>query len=109
MNPYLAASKQLRRSASESIAQMCLELGKGHFNWVQVGRIGWQKEQPYSCGADGLLCCLALMDGEIVENDAVAGNQYCGRISLFSSIDASVDPTSSKGAAGRTNPSLYMR
>ncbi len=88
---------------------MCLELGKGHFNWVQVGRIGWQKEQPYSCGADGLLCCLALMDGEIVENDAVAGNQYCGRISLFSSIDASVDPTSSKGAAGRTNPSLYMR
>jgi len=59
---------------------MRLELGEGHFDGIEVGAVGRQKEEPCPFCSDGLLGRLAFMRGEVVENDDVSFTQGGGEL-----------------------------
>jgi hypothetical protein len=45
------------------LAQVCLDLGEGLFNWIKVGRISGQKQEPGASLLQILRGLLALVDG----------------------------------------------
>ena len=46
---------------------MGLELGKGHFDWIEVGRGFRQEEHPGTACMDGSLGLGAFVNGQIIE------------------------------------------
>jgi len=67
---------QIRKSAGGGVAQMALELGKGHFNGVEVGAIGRQIAHGGAFGLDQPGDGRGLVDAEVVEDDDIAGVQF---------------------------------
>ena len=53
-------------------AQMRLEFGEGHFDGIEVGAVGRQKQQPSASLADGLFGGRAFVGGQIVQDDDIA-------------------------------------
>jgi len=53
-------------------AQEGFELGKGHFDWIKIGTVGRQKQDPGAPGPDRLLGGFALMGRQIVHDDDIA-------------------------------------
>ena len=51
---------------------MGLEFGESHFDWIEVGAVGRQEQQPGAGGADCGVCCWAFVAAEIIHNDNVA-------------------------------------
>jgi len=51
---------------------MGLELGEGHFDRVEIGRVLRQKQEPGALGLQALRRLWTLVDGEVVEDDHVA-------------------------------------
>jgi hypothetical protein len=54
-------------------AQEGFEFGEGHLDWIEVGAVGRQKEEPGAFGANGPLGCGAFVGREIVGDNDVAG------------------------------------
>ena len=54
-------------------AKQGFELGEGHFDWIEIRAVGRQKQEPSSAVANGFFGLGALMGGEIVEDNDVAG------------------------------------
>ena len=52
-------------------AQMRLEFGEGHFDGIEVGAVGRQKQQPSAPLADGLLGGRAFVGGQVIQADGV--------------------------------------
>lgn len=52
-----------------------LEFSESHFDWIQVGAIGRQEEEPGTAFSEDSLCLFAFVAREIVENDDVAGTE----------------------------------
>lgn len=59
-----------------------LEFGEHLFNWIEIGAVRRQKQQPsadrFDCGAN----CLALMAGEIIHDDKISWPK-CWQQKLF--------------------------
>src|SRR3984885_2885261 len=53
-------------------AQMGLELGEGHFDWIEIWTIGGQEQDPCAPGANGLVSGRAFMGRQVVHDDDVA-------------------------------------
>ena len=88
---------------------MRLEFGEGHFDRVEVGRIGRQEQEPCAFGPDGLFGSLAFVRRKIVEDDDIARRQ--GRDQLRfdpcfenEAVDRSVDHPG-RGEAVTSQPS----
>lgn len=56
-------------------SQQRLELGKSHFDWVQIRRVWRQEQKPGPGFADGSLDFGILMARQIIQDDEVAGLQ----------------------------------
>jgi hypothetical protein len=54
------------------LSEMGLELGKGHFDRVEIGRIGRQKQHPGAPVSDDFFGAGALVNWQVVENDDVS-------------------------------------
>ena len=54
---------------------MCLELGEGHLDRIEVWRVGRQEEEPGASALQAFGGFGALVDGEVVENDHIARRQ----------------------------------
>ena len=59
---------------------MSLELGKGHFDWIEVWAVGRQEEKPGAPLLEDGFGLFAFVTAEVVENDHVAQPQ--GRCEL---------------------------
>lgn len=55
------------------LSEPFLELGEGHFDWVEVRAVGWQEQQACAALPDESFDFLSLMAGEVVQNDDIAG------------------------------------
>jgi hypothetical protein len=55
--------------------EMSLEFGKGHFDRIEVGAVGWQEEKPGAPLLEDGFRLFALMAGQVVEDDDVARPQ----------------------------------
>jgi hypothetical protein len=53
-------------------AQMGLELGEDHFDWIEIWTIGRQEQDPCAPGANGLVSGRAFMGRQVVHDDDVA-------------------------------------
>lgn len=58
------------------LSELCLELREGHFYGIEVGRVGWQRQEPGAALTHQLGRPLALVEGDIVEDDDVAWHQF---------------------------------
>ena len=68
--------------ADGSGAQMGLEFCEGHFDWVEIGAIGRQKEDPCALVEDGFLGDRTLVSRQIVHDDNVALFEGRGELGL---------------------------
>jgi hypothetical protein len=59
---------------------MGFELGKGHFDGIEVGAIGWEEEEPGAAFFEDGVGLLAFVTREIVEDDHVAGLERGGEL-----------------------------
>ena len=57
---------------------MSLELGEGHFDRVENWAVGPQKQEPTPIGLEQRRGLVALVGGEVVEDDDGAGLQLGG-------------------------------
>jgi hypothetical protein len=64
-------------------AEMGLELGKGHFDGIEVGAIGREEEEPCATFLEDGGGLLALVAGEVVEDDDVTRLQCRGQLRLY--------------------------
>jgi hypothetical protein len=64
-----------------------LALREGHFDGVEVGTVGRQKQQPCAPVPDERLGPLAFVAGEIVQDDDVAGLEGRGKLGLDVSLE----------------------
>ena len=69
-------------SSFGGLSEHCLELCEGHFDGVEVGRIGWQEEEPRATPLNDLSNPIALVGAQIVEDDDVAGRKRWGEYAL---------------------------
>jgi hypothetical protein len=89
-------------------AQMRLEFGEGHFDGIEVGAVGRQKQQPSASLADGLFGGRAFVGGQIVQDDDVAllqrGDELGAHVGLEDRpVDRRVDdPRRGQGAAAQS-------
>ena len=51
------------------------ELGKDLLNWIEIGRIWGQEEQPCADRADGLADGFSFVAAQIIHDDDIAGFQ----------------------------------
>ena len=58
--------------AGADAPEMGLELGKGHFDRIEVWAVGRQEEEPGAALLEDRLGLFALVAGEVVEDDHVA-------------------------------------
>ena len=63
-------------------SQVCLELGEGHLDGIEVGTVGWKEEEPGTPFLEDGSCFLALVARQIVEDDHVAGLERRGELGL---------------------------
>ena len=88
-------------------AQMRLEFGEGHFDGIEVGAVGRQKQEPGAALADGLLGGLAFVGGQVVQDDDVAFLQRWDELGAHVGLeDRAVhrrvdDPRRGQGAAAQ--------
>jgi len=84
------------------------EFCEGHFDWVQIGAVGRQKEEPASFGFQRGCSCGVFMGAEIVEDDdgsrVERGRELCFDICgesrpVHGSLD---DPGRDQGVRGQT-------
>jgi len=68
-------------------AQQGLELGESHLDWIEVGAIGRQEQEPSALGANGCLSGRAFMGGQIVQDDEVAGLEGRGQLGFDVSLE----------------------
>ena len=69
-------------SAGTDASEMCLELGKGHLDRVEVGAVGRQEKEPGAfCLEDGF-GLFAFVAGQVVEDDDVARPQGGSKLGL---------------------------
>ncbi len=61
---------------------MGLQLGEGHLDRVQVGRVFRQVEEPGASFSEGVFGTLAVVDAEIVEDYDVARRECRGELGL---------------------------
>src|SRR5512134_3697089 len=74
-------SPMARQRASMVLApEVGLELGEGHFAWVQVRAVWRQEEEPGAALPEDGLGLFAFMRREVVEDDDVAGLQCRGKL-----------------------------
>jgi hypothetical protein len=59
-----------------------LELGECHLDGVEIGTVGRKEQEPGSTLLQDRLCVLALVTGQIVQNDNVTGRQGRGELGL---------------------------
>lgn len=91
-----------------SFAQQSFEFGKGHFDWIEIGRIGGQEEEPGAFRFDQLISPVAFVEADVVEDDDVAARQRRGELCLDPSFeDAPVhrcidDPRRGQAMAAQT-------
>ena len=89
-------------------AQVRLEFGEGHFDGIEVGAVGRQKQQPSASLADGLFGGRAFVGGQIVQDDDVAflqrGDELGAHVGLEDRpVDRRVDdPRRGQGAAAQS-------
>lgn len=61
---------------------MSLELGESHLDWVEIGTVRRKEQEPSPALLQDRLRLFALVAGEIVENDNVAGLQGWAELGL---------------------------
>ena len=54
---------------------MGFELGERHFNRIEIGAVRWEEEEPGATLFEDGLGLIALMAGQVVENDDIARSQ----------------------------------
>ena len=66
---------------------MGLELGEGHFDRVEIGRVLRQKQEPGALGLQALRRLWTLVDGEVVEDDHVAALEGGSELGLDVAVE----------------------
>lgn len=66
-------------------AEMSLELGEGHFDRVEIWAVGRQKQEPTSVGLEQRRGLVALVGGQVVEDDDGAGLELGDEIPYWGS------------------------
>src|SRR5512134_540766 len=104
-------SPMARQRASMVLApEVGLELGEGHFDWVQVRAVWRQEEEPGAALPEDGLGLFAFMRREVVEDDGVAGLQHRGELrSRGSSAGRGARGRSGRRSAGRRRTSGFSR
>jgi len=68
------------KGACCAFSQQGLELGKGHFDGIEVRGIGRQEEEPRASCVDQFFGSLTFVEGDIVEDHDVAGRERRGEL-----------------------------
>lgn len=81
---------------SIGLSHKLLEFGEDLFDWVQVGRVGGEKEPPCPSGPDGVADGKSRVAAKIVQNDNVVWTQGRNRHGFdrgleYLAVDRSVD------------------
>ena len=58
------------------------ELGKDHFDRVEIGGVGWQKQHPVALGAQQCLDARRFVGGQVVGDDYLTGFERRGEFVL---------------------------
>ena len=66
---------------------MGLEFGKGHLDGVEIGAIGRQEEEPRAPFLENGLGLLALVAGEVVEDDDITGLERWRQLGLHIGLE----------------------
>lgn len=69
-------------------SQQRLEFGEGHLNRVEIGRVGGQVQEPGTTLSHQFCDPLALVEGDVVENDDVASSQFGDELGLDIGLEA---------------------
>src|SRR5215213_464649 len=68
-------SPEVVKGSGSGFAQVCLELGKGLLDWIEIRRIGGQEQEPRPVLPQAFRRPFTLVDGQIVEDDYVTLGQ----------------------------------
>lgn len=61
------------------LSEPFLELCEGHFNWVKIRAVWWKEEQGCAALLDQGFDPFALVAGEVIQNDDIAGSERRGQ------------------------------
>lgn len=76
------SAQQARDGVLGGLAQVCLQFAEGHFDRIEIWRIGRQIKQPRPCCFDRLPDAGHLVDRQIVHHDDVAALEGRNKTSL---------------------------
>src|SRR5215210_8063750 len=80
-------SPQRVQRSGLGLAQVRFDLGEGLFNWIRIGRISRQKQEPGAALLQTLRGLLALVNGQVVEDHHIPCSEGWRKLCLDVSLE----------------------